>query len=99
MTRPAKHSLSLTDRGHPHIHRWLPKCECGWTGIPLRDKGRAEEQYRGHVKSATAAQQKATKKMASRRGGGRPARIRRARGNTAGPRPLTPLDQLPDELR
>lgn len=43
------HSLTLTDRGGQHIHRWQASCVCGWVGIPLRRRKGAEDAYHGHA--------------------------------------------------
>ena len=92
-----KHSLEIVDRGQGHIHRWLPTCSCGHHFVPLRDKGRAADSYHAHVHSEERAEHRATigrvKRSTKQRRG------RRTRTAQAGPKPLTPRDQLPPELR
>lgn len=85
-----KHSLTLTHRPPPHVHRWLPTCSCGWKGIPLRDQDSAATEYRAHVQSETRRS-----RTVSSRGG---ARVRRSR-QKPGPKPLTKPEDLPPELR
>lgn len=93
-----KHSLDIVDRGTQHRHRWLPVCSCGsWHPYPIRDRGRAAEMYRAHVRSVERTEQ-ATTRVRTARWGGRRGRLRRIAG-PAGPKPLTPVDQLPPELR
>ena len=90
-----KHSLSLTDRGTNHRHRWLPTCRCGHQFIPLRDRHRAEEAYHQHVRKADAEAARGTRVRYVRvKGGKRPRRT-----GQAGPRAVTPHDQLPPELQ
>lgn len=92
-----KHSLDIVDRGVQHRHRWLPVCSCGqWQAIPIRDRGRAAEMYHKHVRSEERQALKSTRVRTSR-WGGRHGRVRRV--GVGGPKPLTPVDQLPPELR
>ena len=65
--------------------------------VPLRDRGRAAEEYHRHVRNAEREAQKATvarvkRSTVQRRG-------RRTHTAAVGPKPLTPHDQLPPELQ
>lgn len=92
-----KHSLHLHDRGDEHRHRWLPQCTCGHPFIPLRDKGRAADAYHAHVRSEERAEHRATVARVKR--STKQRRGRRTRTAQAGPRPVTPHEQLPPELQ
>lgn len=100
----AKHELVIEDRnegaapGVRHYHRWVPTCPpCSWRGQFKHTTPEVEAAYREHVRSVER------REVSNRR------RLRRAGGkrNTADvrsmvgpqPRPVTPLDQLPPELR
>lgn len=54
----------------------IPRCDCGWSGIP-RSRHTAEGEYRAHVHQQE----------------------RRRQHDGMRPRPLTPLAELPEELR
>lgn len=83
--QPVKHSLDLTIRESGR-HRFHASCSCAkWTGVPVRRRREAEEQYRRHVN----AEERAT----------RTVRRRGRRRAAPQPRQLTPIDQLPDALR
>lgn len=82
------HRLQTSDRGAGHIHRWAPTCSCGgWTGHFRRTRDDAAGDWR--TLHLAPLERVASGRLRSRR---------RARGPLA-PRPLTPTDQLPDELR
>lgn len=44
-----RHTLTLTDRGPQHRHRWLASCSCGWAGIPLNLQRSAIEAFDHHA--------------------------------------------------
>lgn len=91
------HSLTIDDRGEGHVHRWQPRCTCGWVCVPIRDKERGAAEYRRHVsrEERHAGAGTVTRvKRSNKQGAGRRTRTRRA-----GPKPLTPWEDLPPELQ
>lgn len=65
--------------------KWQGRCSCGgWTSTPMRSKKKLRRHFNGHC---TTELEKAR--------GGRSARSR----SRVQPRPLTPVDQLPEQLR
>lgn len=48
------HGLTIEDRGLQHIHRWLPVCSCGWSGVSRRRRREAAKQYHQHVEGIEA---------------------------------------------
>lgn len=53
--RPARHRITLEDRGPAHRHRHRARCSCGWATIPLNLKRtvirHAAEHARARVRS------------------------------------------------
>lgn len=49
MSATVHHSLTITDRGTQHRHRFDPACACGWSGRHHRRRVDAEEEYRQHT--------------------------------------------------
>lgn len=48
--RAKHHRTRLADRnldGIDHKHRWLPRCSCGWLGVPAKTKW-ARQQVLDH---------------------------------------------------
>lgn len=85
----ARCGLTIVDRnvdGARHRHRWFPTCACGWRGVFRRRRRDAVAEHRDHVDALRRAAR------------GRPVRRGRVR-QPLQPRPVTPVDQLPEALR
>lgn len=81
------HRLQIADRGEVHRHRFTPSCSCGeWVGRHRQTVDAAAELWR-------IAHFAPLERLNSGRGRSRrPARPLQ-------PRPVTPADDLPPELR
>lgn len=46
------HRYSVHDRGEEHVHRFTPRCSCGWVGQHRKNRDAAAKEWRdGHLRN------------------------------------------------
>lgn len=80
------HRLILVDRGAVHTHRYRATCSCGWIGRNRLTRDIAATMWR--EKHHAPLERVASGKNRRRR-----------RATPLAPRPVTPADELPEQLR